>query len=80
MQANPEKFQLIIFGNFDDVVSIEVENEVMQKPLKCVNVLGVHIDHLLNFRTHVASMNLFVNALARVSKCLDTSSRISILK
>ncbi len=57
MQANPEKFQLIIVGNFDDTVSIEVENGVILKPLKCVKVLGVHIDDLLNFRTHVGSMN-----------------------
>ncbi len=36
MQANPEKFQLIIFRNLDDTVSIEVENEVILKPLECV--------------------------------------------
>ncbi len=49
MQINPEKFQLIIFGNIDDTVSIEVEDGVILRPLKCVKVLGVHIDHLLNF-------------------------------
>ncbi len=57
MQANPKQFQLNIFGNFDDTGSIQVENGVLLKPLKCVNVLGVHVDHLLNFRTHVASIN-----------------------
>ncbi len=51
MKANPDKYQLIMFGNFDDTVSIEVENGLILKPLKRVKVLDVHIDHLLNFRT-----------------------------
>ena len=42
------------------------------------------MNNLLNFRTHVAPMNQKggrgVNALSRVSKCLDTVSKMSILQ
>ena len=55
MQANPEKFQLITFSNFDDTGSIEVENGVMLKPPKCNKSTGS--THRSSFRTHVASMN-----------------------
>ena len=73
MQANPEKFQAMAIGkktmkqnisfNFDDVV-IKPENEI--------KLLGVDIDYLLNFNTHISNIcrkaSRQLNVLKRIGK------------
>jgi hypothetical protein len=83
MKANPEKFQAIALGkkthqqklkfNFHDI-TIECEDEV--------KLLGVNLDFLLNFNSHVTSIcrkaSRQLNVLKRIGKHLNRLGRLTI--
>ena len=80
MQANPEKFQFMILAprsteNFE----IQLNDSITLKSEDCVKCLGVKIDRNLTFSDHISNCCTKaarqLNALARISKYLDTSSR-----
>ena len=52
MQANPSKFQLIVFGSEHINSSIKVGNIVIRAECS-VTLLGVHIDCTLGFKEHM---------------------------
>ncbi len=83
MQANPDKFQFIIFGKAN-ATPLDLGTGIMLQPSSCVKVLGVFIDNMLTFKEHVAYINKkagrSINALARVSRCLEYDSKICVLK
>ena len=85
MQANPDKFQAIMLGmsGFENFKSLFLNGT----EIKCedsVKLLGVTIDHLLNFDLHVS--NICKNAarqiyvLLRLSKFLTIETKILIYK
>ncbi len=55
MQANPAKFQYILFGNTEDR-RLELTGGTELDAVDCVKLLGVDIDKDLNFRTHISRL------------------------
>ncbi len=88
MQANPEKFQFMVFSPFRkkdkdatyalDLGSVKLTN-VAQAPL-----LGVLFDRNLSFNAHVLSLckkaNFQLLTLKRLARSMDTQTKLTILK
>ena len=84
MEANPGKFQLMFMHRSKTISdTIEVNGTNIQSE-PCVKLLGVHIDSNLNFDTHVKHIckksSAQLNALFRISKYLDSASKLSIIR
>ena len=84
MDANPNKFQGIILGK-DVPQSIALTTQDYEILLSNhLKVLGVTLDDKLKFDIHIDSICLSasrqINALKRLSKFLDASSRVLIYK
>ena len=80
MDANPSKFQGIILGK-DVPQSMALSAQDHSIPLSNhLKVLGVTLDHKLNFDMHIDSICLSasrqINALKRLSRFLDQYSRV----
>jgi hypothetical protein len=83
MQANPEKFQLIVSHRHkNDIVELQVCNTVI-KSSDHVKLLGVTIDRKLNFDTHISELckkaSRQVNVLKRLSNMLTLNVKLAIL-
>ena len=85
MQANPSKFQLMIISHSPVDTSkamLQIDDNIVLKPESQVKVLGVTLDNKLNFSHHVSVICTKaarqLNALARISEFLSTTSRIII--
>ena len=85
MQANPEKFQAIIPGKngHENCTSLTV----CGSEIKCedsVKLLGVNIDFMLNFDSHVSNIcrkaARQINVLLRIGKHLSVETKILIYK
>jgi hypothetical protein len=82
MKANPDKFQtLYLSRNKDNDVIFKI-NDVPITPDQTVKLLGIHFDDELTFSNHVSHIckkaGKQVNALRRLSKVLDTGSKLKI--
>ena len=80
MQANADKFQFMVISPHDDAThSLKLNDNTVLQSEKQVKVLGVEIDSKLNFSMHISAMckkaARQLNALARISRYLDVSSR-----
>ena len=85
MQANPSKFQLMVFAHSPADASnarLQIDDNIVLKPESQVKVLGVTLDARLNFNHHVnvicTNAARLLNALARISRFLSTTSRMII--
>lgn len=83
MQANPEKFQLIIsHRNKNETVELHVCNTVI-KSTNSVKLLGITIDSKLNFDSHISDLckkaSRQVNVLKRLSNILSLKVKLAIL-
>ena len=84
MQANPSKFQALILGaNLKNSnVTFDVGGAKIS-PSPSVNLLGVEIDEKLSFAKHISNIcskaGKQLSALARLSKILDTNTKLLIL-
>ena len=80
MKANPGKWHLLTSNS--DKVSICVDNYDV-KSSQCEKPLGIKIDNKLNFNTHVdeicKKVGQKLNALSRVTPCMDLSKRRILL-
>ena len=82
MQANPNKYQAIVFGSKND----KPENFTIKgHEVKCmdnVNLLGVEIDNKLLFNDHVSKLckkaSQQINAISRLRNVLDVSVKEQI--
>ena len=83
MQANPSKFQALLLGtNLENSnISFNVAGAEIT-PSTSVNLLGIEIDHKLNFSSHIANICVKagrqLSALARLSKMLDINTKLLI--
>ena len=72
MKANPDKYHLLI-NNTKESFQIKIGNETVSKS-KYEILLGVKVDHELNFNKHVSSLckkaNQKINALSRIASCV----------
>ena len=84
MQANPEKFQFIIFDKERQSWSLQLNHNVTIQSVSNVKLLGVNIDVELNFNHHIAlSCNKAgrqINALLQLSNVLNVDTKILILQ
>ncbi len=55
MQANPNKFQLIIFDKHNSNVPVAISSNTLLSPLDSCKLLGIQVDRQL-FSTHVATI------------------------
>ena len=83
MQANPDKFQAMIFQHDPDKHDIKLDISGVQIPIRrCVKLLGVHIDYQLKFDTHISSLcartGKQIGAVSRISKYLSKECLINI--
>ena len=81
MKANPDKYQLII-NNTKESFQIKIGNETVSNS-KYEKLLGVQVDHELNFNEHVSSLwkkaSQKLNALSRIASCMTLDQRRLIL-
>ena len=82
MQANPDKYQAIIFGNKNDApqyFTIGGQNVMCNENVK---LLGIEIDCKLTFDLHVSQLckkaSRQINALMRLSNMLDHDVKMNI--
>ncbi len=52
MQANPSKFQYIVFSKSKETRQLCLNAGAILQPQECVKVLGINIDSRLNFNQH----------------------------
>ena len=79
MQANPSKFQAIVFGpKPKDEICFNV-NDYKVKATKCVKQLGVYIDENLSFDEHISHLCIKaarqLNSLQRIAKYLSQKTK-----
>ena len=56
MQANPKKFQSIIFDKEKANVPVAITNNTVLNPLGSCKLLGIQVDGQLMFNSHVATI------------------------
>jgi hypothetical protein len=84
LKANPDKFQLIIFGDkCNNLNSINVcGHTIISQP--SIFHLGVHIDSMLSFSDHVNHLCLKaskqINVLLRLNNTLDKETKVSMYR
>ena len=83
MKANPDKFQFIVLSSDPlEQQKIEIENDITLLSESRVKLLGVIIEDRLQFNDHISAMCCraarHLNALARISKHLDSKSNYII--
>jgi len=76
MQANPEKYQSIVFGSKEDLPkSFTIKGQIVQCADN-VRLLGVDIDRKLSFNTHISELckkaSRQINAVIRLTNVLDS--------
>ena len=78
LQANPEKFQAIIFNKDTQEIVLKIANKNVQTS-NVVKMLGVYIDKEFNFNHHISELckksGRKINALARLGNILDVQSK-----
>ena len=81
MQANASKFQAICISRQNITIDYAINDNII-KSEKCVKLLGINIDDKLNFDNHVSQISKKagrqINALLRICKKLDYTSRLRI--
>ena len=81
MKANSGKFQAICFSKENPEIELLVENNTIKSD-SVVKLLGVHIDHKLNFNHHLSLIckkaARQINALQRISRFIDYEGRLRI--
>ena len=72
LQANPSKFQLIVFIQHKQLGSIELVNDIELEPKEHVNLLGVQVDEHLSFNGHIANIcpSTYLQVLNTAAKLL----------
>ena len=83
MQANPSKFQAIFLGCKEEQISLTVEGKQIAA-VDSVKLLGVNLDNKLTFTSHIQELcqkaARQVNVIRRLSKFLDTKSKLAIFR
>ena len=81
MKANSDKYDLLI-NNTKESFQIKIDTETVSNS-KYEKLLGVKVDHELNFNEHVSSLckrtSQKLNALSRITFCMTFDQRKLIL-
>ena len=81
MKVNPDKYHLLI-NNTKESFQIKIGNETVSNG-KCEKLLGVKVDHELNFNEHVLSLckkaSQKLDAVSRIASCMTFDQRRLIL-
>ncbi len=54
MQANPSKYQYIVFSKKQEKRPLCLNAGVILQPQECVKLLGINVDFRLNFNQHIS--------------------------
>ena len=79
MKVNPDKFQCIVFGKYNDLGTFKIGNyEIF--PEGDVTILGLHVDSKLTFDVHISHLcqkaGRQIKVLSRLSNTLDQSGKM----
>ena len=78
MQANPSKFQFIVFDRVYEECSININEHVLTSQ-RSVKLLGIQIDSQLKFNLHISDIckkaGRKLNVMARLSNILDVDAK-----
>ena len=80
MQANPSKFQAIVFGHKtkDDDICLNMNDDKVEAT-KCVKQLAVYIDEYFSFDEHISQLCIKVarqlNSVQRIVKYLSQNTK-----
>ncbi len=81
MQANTEKFQLILFSRQEVAGSLNVGGTVSNSE-PVVKLLGVSIDRALSFNAHITLLcqkaGKYIHVLSRMTNELTTESKLFV--
>ena len=84
MQANPSKFQFIVFEKESHQRDIILEDNVIVKSVNSVKLLGVTIDNKLRFKEHISTMcqkaGKQMGALARLSNVFNQETKMLLMQ
>lgn len=84
MQANPAKFQFIVFDKMLSACSLTIKDEVMLQSQGSVKLLGLLIDVKLSFSEHISIIcskaGKQISALARISRDLDVNTKLMLFQ
>ena len=79
MKINPDKFQYIVFGKYENVDNFVIGNNIIT-PQNCVKVLGLQLDNKLRFDDHVSQLcnkaGKQVQVLSRLCKVLTQANKM----
>ena len=83
MKANPEKFQAITLGHKTHKKNLNFKfNSIVIQSEDEVKLLGVNLDFLLSFNSHISSIckkaSKQLNVLKRLGKYLNKLGRLTI--
>ncbi len=83
LQANPEKFQFMLIHTNKLEYNVNIGNAVLSSE-DSVKLLGVYIDHSLNFSMHISETckkaGRQLNALRRLSRVLSTKDKLLLFE
>ncbi len=83
MQANAEKFQLILFPRQEVAGSLNIGDTVINSE-PVVKLLGVSIDEALSFSDHITSLcqkaGRYINVLSRMTNELTAETKLLLFK
>ena len=83
-QANPEKFQFIIFDKNRQPRYLHLNNNVITQSVPYVKLLGIIIDVDFNFSSHIALLcskaGRQIKALSRLSNVLNVDTKLILLQ
>ena len=84
MQANPNKFQFIMFGKDANKIAIDIDEGIRIESETDVKLLGIIIDDKLSFDKQIKDVcskaGKKINALARLSKTLETEAKLNLFQ
>ena len=84
MQANPAKFQVIIFDKTQSTCSLIINDGVVLQSQTCVKLLGLYIDVKLTFSEHISVIckkaGKQISALPRLSRNLDVNCKLMLFQ
>ena len=84
LQANPSKFQFIVFEKESHQRDIIREDNVIVKSVNSVKLLGVTIDNKLRFKEHISTncqrAGKQMSALARLSHVFNQETKMLLMQ
>ncbi len=73
MQANPDKFKMMVFNQCENVTHSIMVNDTIMLPVQEARVLGVLIDAGLSFKNHISLLCQKAGKHVMLCQCLASN-------